>query len=61
MLGAGLYVVSDAPPAPPFSLYNVFVGIKKCDLRDLIVKVYQKKCLGIHFQTICNCTVDACS
>lgn len=39
MLGAGLYVVSDAPPAPPFSLYNVFVGIKKCDLRDLIVTV----------------------
>lgn len=39
MLGAGLYVVSDTPPAPLFSLYSVFVGFKKCDLRDLIVTV----------------------
>lgn len=39
MLGAGLYVVSDTPPAPLFSLDSVFVGFKKCDLRDLIVTV----------------------
>lgn len=41
MLGAGLYVVSDVPPASHFSLVLVVVGGVGCDLRYLILIMTQ--------------------
>lgn len=37
MLGAGLYVVSDVPPASHFSFVLVVVGGVGCDLRYLVL------------------------